>query len=758
MAMHAAEGSPEALCVPCRIAPDPSTENVGGALDAATEPVLEGDSYVTPLRPSDRYPSLRKLLLIRLVRSSSWERMAKRHRKKQSPRLKPAPPAQGQAEAPRREKAHDLLALGLLAFLSVAAFANSFVNDFAYDDEAVIVANRLIKSLVHLPVLFASDYWSSTFGAELGGNIYRPLVLASFALNYALGGLDPPGYHLVNVLLHVAVSGLLFVLGRNLGLSYAAALASAALFAVHPLHTEAVTGIVGRAELLMAFGVLLSMICYARGRNSSRPFSFYMLASWAAFGLALLSKEQALIFPALLVLTDVSIPAMGKGVADWRAVLKSAWRRYAGHLLILGSYLALRAAVLANPLFKSPHRVGFFDNPLAHVSWDQRVLTALKIAGRYLWLMVWPANLSADYSYNAIPIATSPLAPEVLLSGVAWCSLVVLGAYAYAKGFRAIFFGVGFVLLTFLPASNFLIPIGTIMGERLFYLPSGGLCLLLGGGWDRVVAWAVRRNLTRPIGTAGLASFSIVVLLLTARTAQRNQDWRNTETLMRSAAQVVPQSARVQNILAGFLIQARRWDEAIERLNRALTLVPDYVSALLKLGVAYHAKGRWEDAETAFQRALAISEKVRGPDHPNVADSLSGLGVLYATQAQALTFWVASAEQDQAEPLRQRALALHQRAWAIREKALGPEHPAVAESLDHLASVYMAQRKYAEAEPALRRALAIRETALGRQHRLVAESLEHLAAMLRATNRAADAAQSEAQARTIRARLPQEPR
>ncbi len=682
--------------------------------------------------------------------------MASRRRKKPAIAGRPGPTPDDPGRKTGGQRHLTIGALGLLALLALLAFANSLVNEFAYDDESIVVENRLIKSLTHLPRLFISDYWASTLGAEFGGNIYRPLMMASFALNYAVGGLEPLGYHLVNLFLHIVVSWMLYALGRQLRLSRGAALAAAAIFAVHPLHAEAVTGIVGRAELLMALGILTALVCYERGRTSPNLVPTALLASWAAFALALLSKEQAMVLPALLVLTDLSLlslTAAGEGVSSWQAIPKNIGRRYLGHLLILGAYLGLRAVALNAPLFKSAHRVALLDNPLAHVPWDLRVLTALKVAGRYLWLMAWPVKLSADYSYNAIPIATSPLDSQVVLSGLVWGGILVLGVYAYFKGLRAMFIGIGLMILTFLPASNLLIPIGTVMGERLFYLPSAGLCLLLGGGWDRLTAWADRLELRRAFGKAGLGALAVVVLLLTLRTAQRNQDWRNTETLMQSAVQIVPQSARVHSFLAGSLIRARQWDEAIEHLNRAVGVLPDYVSAHLRLGVALHGKGRWQDAEATLQRALAIAEKAGGPEHPNVADSLNELAVLYAAQARAVGILLPSAEKDQTESLRQKALALNQRALAIRERVLGPEHPFVAESLDHLASIYMDQRKFREAEAFFLRALAIRETALGRQHRLVAESLEHLAALLRATNRAADAAHVEGRASAIRAKI-----
>ncbi len=615
---------------------------------------------------------------------------------------------------PERRRWPILIAFGLLALFTLLAFANSLTNGFAFDDESIIVQNRVIKSLTHFPVLFTSDYWASTLGPGFGGNIYRPLVLLSFALNYAVSGLNPFGYHLINLLLHLAVCLALYALARQLGLSWAAALATSTLFAVHPLHTEAVTGIVGRAELLMALGILLAVAWYVRGGAPDRLDVRFVLASWAAFGAALLSKEQAMMLPALLALADLSLVRTVNEGQAWRHVIRTAWRRYLAYVLILGAYLGLRAAVLADPFSKASHRIQFLDNPLAHVPWDFRMLTALDVAGRYLWLLIWPVKLSPDYSYNAIPVATSLWERGVLLAGLAWGGLLVMAVYGWLRGIRPVVFGIGFTVLTFLPASNFLLPIGTIMGERLFYLPSAGLCLPIGAAWDWMATRSRKSGWLRPIGIAWLGIFGLVILLLTARTIQRNRDWRNTETLMQSAAQVVPGSVKVQTAFSAFLIKAGRTDEAIGRLKEAVRLEPNYVFALLNLGRAYAAKGSWLEAEAVFNRALAISEKLGGPEHPAVADSLNLLAALYASPVGRVML---PGRIEQAEPLFLRALA-------IREKALGPEHPAVAETLSDLAALYRSQGKYSQAEPLFLRALAIREKALGPGQPTAARSLE----------------------------------
>ncbi len=558
----------------------------------------------------------------------------------------PAPQEKGEVEKPSGGRPAAWFALGVVALLSAVSYANSLPNGFVFDDEYLIFRNELIKSLRNLPTILASHYWAGPGDAmvqSFPANLYRPLVVATFAFNYAVGGLNPVGYHLVNVLIHIAVCFALYELALRIGWSPGAALAAAALFAAHPLHTEAVTGIVGRSELLMALGVLLALHWYLRGGVPSRLSPRYALASWGGFLAALLSKEQAMVLPALLLLSDLTVE---KGPGWWRRLIRSAWRRYVGYGMVLAAFLAVRVAVLGR-FFEARTALPFLDNPAAHAPWYPRLLTAIKVAGKYLWLFVWPDKLSADYSYNAIPLVTSIRDPGVLAALAAWGILVGLAAFSFLQGRRHGFFAVGLAGLAFLPASNLLIPIGTIMGERLFYLPSAGLCLLIGVGWDRVREWARQTGRLRMLTRGGVVALGLVLVPLTLRTIVRNRDWRDNKQIMESASRVVPQSAKVMYNLGltqedparalltfeaairiypdylktngdangGYgsaLLRVGRVAESIEPLERAVALRPRIKGIHYNLGLAYLKEGRVEDAETAYRKELALNEGSAG--------------------------------------------------------------------------------------------------------------------------------------------------
>ena len=580
----------------------------------------------------------------------------------------------------------ELIAFGLLAVLVTVAYANSLPAGFAFDDEVMIRQNPLITSLDHVPKLLASDYWAgrrpATEAVPWRSGLYRPLVSLTYALNYAAGKDNPVGYHTVNLLLHLLVSWLVYLIALRTGISRAGGMVAAGIFGVHPIHTEAVTSIVGRAELLMAAGVLGAVWLAGVGR----PW-----LSLIAFASALLSKEQAIMLPAVLVLYDLCVGPLSGGERRQSTSNVRILSRYGGYLAILACYAALHAAVVGGPGMVP---IPFIDNPLAHVDGSTRVFSALKVAGWYLWLCVWPSNLSADYSYNAIPLSSSAADLGILGGMLAWGLLLGLGAWSFVKSDRTACFAVGLLVLTFLPVSNLVVPIGTIMGERLFYLPSAGLCLLAGLGWDRLIRGSCNVTGCRRLIQSGAALGLVAVwVLLTLRTVDRNRDWADSETLMRSAEAVVPTSSKVHTVLADIAIRKADWSSALSHLQTAMGLYPGFTSTEvainLKLGIIFLNTGREDDAIVAFERAVAL-------------DPFSSLPRFYLG-----TGYVMGRRYEEAEASLRHALSLN------------PEAPEARSSLSWVLNV---QGRYEEAlreaEAALRLQPDLREGRLNRARAL----------------------------------------
>ena len=496
----------------------------------------------------------------------------------------------------------DVAMLGLIALLVSVAYANSFQTGFALDDAVMIEQNVEITRLGSLPHLVTSDYWAGRAPSEAvpwRSGLYRPLVLVTFALNYAWGQLSPFGYHLVNVGLHLLVTWLVYLLARGIGISRESGGMAAVIFAVHPLHTEAVTGIVGRAELLMAAGVLGALWFAHLGRRS---------LSLLCFALALFSKEQAVVLPALLLLHDWTVGRLFPAPRNRRSLTAFGLAWYGDYVVVLLLYWVARWAALGHFILIP---IPFLDNPLAHVDTVTRILSAIKVAGLYLYLCVWPAKLSADYSYNAIQLVHSPGEPVLLMALIAWGGLLALAGWSVARGDRRIGFTIGLMALSFLPISNLFLPIGTIMGERLFYLPSVGFCLLIGVACDRVRQHSsFSPRLGRWLPRFGLALVLVICTLLTLRTHVRNRDWMSTETLMRSSLETVPGSAKVHAALGGIAVQQADWEQALQHLQAAMNRYPEYTSTEVvinfNLGALLFQTGQVDEATGAFERAMRL--------------------------------------------------------------------------------------------------------------------------------------------------------
>ena len=322
------------------------------------------------------------------------------------------------------------------------------------------------------------------------------MTTLSYLFNYAVpgGGERPAGYHAVNLLLHAMNVLLLYALARRVtadvegpakaghyvrtnastdartdvvsGFSRTSVpFLAAAMWAVHPLTTEAVTNIVGRADLLAAFGTLGALLAYVRSRDARGMARVAWLGALATgVMIAIGSKESGVVIVAAIALYELTWWRPRKSAGALAAALVVA-------AIPLAIYFSQRAAVLGSaPAAEFP----FADNPIAGAGFWQGRLTAIEVIGRYLWLAIWPARLSADYSYGQIPLARTSADWLIVLAVVAVAGMSV----AIARRSRAVGFFAAFAFLTLLPASNLLVISGTIMAERLMYLPLAGLAVL----------------------------------------------------------------------------------------------------------------------------------------------------------------------------------------------------------------------------------------------------------------------------------------
>lgn len=458
------------------------------------------------------------------------------------------------------------------------AWATAVPCGYTLDDLTLVQRDPRVLEL-RWGALFTTPLWP--IGG--GGGLYRPLLLLSFALEQRLHG-SVHLMHLTNVLLHLGVCLLLRPVLSTL-LDPRGTAAAALLFAVHPLHVEAVTGLVGRAELLALLGGLLAWRCLLPVPGPP---------SWPRAGLgglaflgALLCKESALTLIPVIAL-HACLLARRAG-----APLRPALSRLLPLLGALAAVIALRLLLLG-PGGAAPTQVPASLNPLAASPLGERLATGLVLLTRYAWLCVYPVRLVADYSFAAIPVEPGLLAWRPALALLGW-SLAFLGAARLARRGEPVplLALTWFVLL--LGSVLQVVPIGAMFAERFAYAPSLAACMLVG--------WVLQR--ARPEGPAPLALL-VVALACAGRTALRSLDFRDNTRLFAVTARDQPRSAQAQLYRAFDLLERGQLQAAVPHLAAAREIDPRQGWAALQLGRCLRRLDRPGEAAPHLEAARAL--------------------------------------------------------------------------------------------------------------------------------------------------------
>ncbi len=440
--------------------------------------------------------------------------------------------------------------------------------------------------------ILTEGYW---VGQPTTG-LYRPLTTFSYLLNYAIlgNGANPAGYHWVNLILHLVNVSLVYALGILIFGDPAAAFALAAIWGLHPLLTEGVTNIVGRGDLMAVSGVLTGLFCHILATAATgRRKAGWLIGLALAQTLALFSKENGIVLPALMLIYDL----IWSEQALWR---RRIWS-YAVLAVPFAVFFGLRSQLHMHL------EVPFQKNPLVGAGFWEGRMTAFKVIGKFLWLYIWPDRLSADYSYNSVPLAGwgDLVAPIVL----ALCVAGIVIAFRLRRKNKPLCFSILFFFIALAPTSNLFILIGSIMSERFLYLPAIGLTgcvvgLICAQPFLRKNLWAV----------AG-----VLCLALGVRTYARNFDWQDESTLWRSVTDANPDDALAHLNLGSALLEIPgRTQDAIAEYQEALRIYPNYAEAHNNLGAILLQSGRTTEAVAEYQAAVRID--------PDYADAHSNLG------------------------------------------------------------------------------------------------------------------------------------
>ncbi|TGZ71533.1 hypothetical protein CRM22_002581 [Opisthorchis felineus] len=533
-----------------------------------------------------------------------------------------------------------------LALVTFVVYWNALFCGFVFDDASAIKDNPDLRPSTNWTDLFFNDFWGTPMKEERSHKSYRPVTVLTFRFNYLLHQLDPVGYHAVNVALHSTVCIAFYRLCTKF-LEPDAALVSSLYFAVHPVHTEAVTGVVGRAELLSALITLVILMYYECVRSSSGIFHWVsVLLIGLLLALGTLCKEQCITTVGILLAYEFTLAyqsfldrlrkksatnssSAALATASWPIPRFSYIKR-----VMVSDYETIRALIPSRPvqrlivlllcaacmmLFRIrimgsqlPHFTEF-DNPAAHASPLIRRLTHLYLIPVNLWLLVYPSDLCADWTLGSLRLIDGWTDPRNLSTIVAFgllfiTALLVFDPRTGMKRSRVLALALSLLVLPFLPASNLFFYVGFVVAERVLYTPSLGFCLLLGLGYQ--VASSGQFGIPQTHRTNRWHKFrlrvlvTMVIIAFSVKTIRRNSDWTDEYNLFSSALKVNPRNAKMWNNV-GHALEARgEFRQALGYFQKAVEVQPNDIGARINVGRTYVNLQMPKEAEIAYFGAL----------------------------------------------------------------------------------------------------------------------------------------------------------
>ncbi|XP_052873324.1 protein O-mannosyl-transferase Tmtc3 [Anopheles cruzii] len=541
----------------------------------------------------------------------------------------------------------------LIALVCVLCYHNSLNCGFVFDDISAIKENRDLRPHSSIKNVFLNDFWGTPMHKEQSHKSYRPLCVLTFRWNYLLHGLEPAGYHLVNVLLHTIVSLMYFRMCAML-LSEMASFAAALLFAVHPIHTEAVTGVVGRAETLSSVFFLAAFIFYTKATRRKKSTGWrYLCLSMLFVATAMLCKEQGITITGVCAIYEIFVAqkirlgdiyhlarSMASGGGKSLALPTGWWPHEASRRLVVlcvttVALLFARLQIMGSqlPVFTR------FDNPASVAATPVRQLSYNYLVSVNLWLLLFPCDLCCDWTMGTVPLVESFTDPRNLSTLGAYTIIGVLAWVAFIENHRqktaVVVMGLAFMILPFLPASNLFFPVGFVIAERVLYMPSMGFCLLVAYGvhilsecWSRKLTWCC---------------LGFLLLTHSIKTYTRNADWESEYSIFMSGLKVNQRNAKLFNNVGHALESEGSFEEALQFFHKAVSVQEDDVGAHINVGRTYNHLKMFKEAELAYLKAKSLLPKAKpgesyqariAPNHLNVFLNLANLISKNATRLE----------------------------------------------------------------------------------------------------------------------------
>jgi tetratricopeptide (TPR) repeat protein len=528
------------------------------------------------------------------------------------------------------------------------AYYNTLINDFVWDDEYLILKNSQIKSFSHFSNVFKTYVG---YGSENFNNFYRPFQELSNMINYAIWKRNPMGFHLTNALLHSLVAVLVFFFVYQLSGSAPVSGLCSVLFGIHPVHTEAVAYIAGRADPLYALFFLSSLMLfvgYARLRGKKKG-PLLLALSVLSFIFALLSKEISIVLPLVIVLISYV-------VRDDKAPLRKSWTPY---FIVAAIYIALRLTVLDFSKVAP-------SNVTATIFMPYRLLTFFRSVIVYLGLLIFPAGLHMERTMRV----TSSIVDLPSLVSLLIIAFIFVKTFGLQKRNRLASFFVFWFFINLLPMAN-IYPINSFIAEHWIYVASIGYFFIV-SSW---VCELFRKSKGRPLARSGIViCVAVASTLYFFSTVRRNRDWRDEISFFENTLHYQPNNARIHLNFGNTYFEKRMYDKAVEEYMKAIALRKNYAAAYGNMGVVYLTRKDLPRAKRSLKKALALRN-----DYPLAHYALGA--VYYYSQ-----------EPDKAE--KEFLIALQQL----------PQH---YQSLNFLGKLYLEQGEKKKAAGVLERSLTV---------------------------------------------------
>lgn len=524
------------------------------------------------------------------------------------------------------------ISVALIVTLSVVGYINTLGNSFVYDDYSAIVNNEFIKDWRHIPKFFSIDYFWGSDEAS-----YRPIVTLSYLVDYSIWRLNPIGYHLTNLIIHIINAILFYILINLVFKDIAASLIATLFFIVHPALTEAVNGISYREDLLCSLFMLGSIISFVKfsglisnkscHKDMATPACQFTsrsvsLTSWRrkaapsiifaisliSYFFALFSKEMAITLPLLLFLIVLYLKLQDRFKPSQKIICLS------GYLFIALFYLFIRFMILCpEDMQGSPNITDY--NIL------ENLIIMAKLLSFYVGLLFFPVKLNADY---VITTSASVSDPYFILSSLMLVTICIITIKI--KRFSGnTYFSILWFAISILPVAN-IAPIENIVAERYLYIPSMGFFIFIG----TALANGLRCN--GIFKKARLGMIITILLIVSAiflcsfKTINRNKIWKDELTFWTKTLKDSPDSCRAYNSIGNLYKQQGDIGKAMVYYKEALDRNPSYAVSHYNLGVAYQEQGALDNAAREYETAIGINA--------NYADAYNNLAAVYYAKGQ----------------------------------------------------------------------------------------------------------------------------